>query len=433
MRNTIVLTLLVLGLGISARPARAQSSNHVVITAATTTATTLRVEGSGFRRRAADPPPDVLMGVGPSGSLQPLALVGLATDTILVATLPTPAPPTGSYRVFVYRGHADRRSRDNDDPNDFATIDVTMGLAGPIGPIGPLGPTGAGGPIGPTGPVGLTGAIGPIGPAGPTGSSGLVGPAGATGPIGSTGPTGADGPIGPTGPAGVQGETGPTGASGIIGPITPNIQSAITKQLPPLAQGDAAMVELTTLVTYPYSLTPVGIDTTNNGPLALSVSEDVGSRTCPEDSTRPGGQACRQHFDLWFAPDACQFSRSSYTLHLQYTTPGQAATDIAFTLKSENWCLPTTVSASAPTITSISPPTVRRGDAFTLIVTGTNFLSNVAPAVRLNTTNAAVTTYTDTQIVLDVPGTVLQSYVGLLPISIVTGNGTSKVVYLRVQ
>jgi len=210
------------------------------------------------------------------------------------------------------------------------------------------------------------------------------------------------------------------------------MKAAITKQLSPVGDGEPALVEITTLVTYPYSLEVVGIDTVD-GDSPLGVSENVAFGSCPENSgNRPGGQACRQRFTVLFPYNHCRFSDDTYRLRLRYTTPGQTDPEIQFTLNSENWCEVATVPVNAPQIVSINPDEVHRGQAFTLVIDGNNFATDAAPAVRLYNVNVTVTSFTDTQITLDLPATVLQNYRGLLPIRVLTGAGASNVVYLMV-
>jgi hypothetical protein len=377
------------------------------------------------------------MGIGPNGSLQLLTLVGTPTNTLVIATLPTPAPAPGSYRVFVYRGHADHRSHDNDDRNDYGTIDVAIGLAGPVGPVGPVGPMGPVGPSGAAGPAGSTGPAGSQGPQGaqgPVGPPGSQGPQGAPGPIGNTGPQGPAGPQGPDGPQGPAGPQGPQGPAGSTGPILPDLRAAITEQISPLNIGDPFIIQIATVVTYPWSLTLIGVDAAP-GAQAPEFFGEVPSAYCPTpSSSRPGGQACFQYFNLLLDTNLfCQLNNFGYTFHFQYRTPGQANPDVSITVNSENFCASATVAPNPPIVNSVSPTTVAAGGQFTLTINGSNFLGGGgAPAVKLQGTALhAPTSYTDTQI------TFMISTVGIttttkVPVQVVTGGGSSNVVYFTV-
>jgi hypothetical protein len=424
-RFALALTITAM-IAVSASTAAA-SSNTVEISGVTVTPPTITIDGDGFRARERwvwwfERGPIVLMGGGPDGGLQPLT-VQSATDSKIVARLPEPAPAAGSYRLVVYRADG----RNGRGPS--ASIDITIGAVGPTGapgPIGPQGMTGPAGPIGPQGPQGETGPAGVQGLPGAQGDKGETGPAGPQGPMGPEGPQGQDGPQGP------QGAQGPAGPAGFTGPLLPVMKAAITKQLSPIGDGEPALVEITTLVTYPFSLDLLGLDTIEGGS-PLGVTENVAARSCPENSSnRPGGQACRQRFTVLFPYNVCRFSDDTYRLRLKYTTPGQTNPEIQFTLNSENWCEVTTVSPNAPQIINITPDEVHRGQAFTLVIDGNNFATDAAPAVRLYNVNVAVTSFTNTQITLDLPATVLQNYLGLLPIRVITGAGASNVVYLMV-
>lgn len=216
-------------------------------------------------------------------------------------------------------------------------------------------------------------------------------------------------------------------------PLDPKFRSAITKQLSPAANGEPALIELTTVVTYPYSLDMAGIDTIE-GNQPLGVTENVAARSCPESAAnRPGGLACKQRFLVLFPYNVCGLSNDTYRLRLKYTTPGQADPVVEFTLSSENWCQTEAVPANAPQIWNMSPNSASRGQALTLVIEGTNFATNAAPVVRLFTTNLAVKSYSSTQIVLELPASVLQNYVGLAPIRVLTGAGASNVFYLQVR
>jgi hypothetical protein len=408
MTRTIVFAAAVATFLTLGRDAGVGASADIVIAAASVSSSSVRIDGSGFRPRGTrDPLPIVVLG-------SQRLVVDSASDTLIQAELPSPAPAPGSYRVFVYQGRGSDDDHDRDDlKGPSAWIDVTIGTAGPVGPMGIQGPQGA---------------------IGPTGATGAAGATGATGPIGATG---ADGSTGPTGPEGAVGPTGATGA-GLTGPLLPNLKAAITKQISPLDPSSPALIEIGTLVTYPYSLQlktpPVTVVDADHTP--LGVSENVTFRPCPESSSRPGGQACLQFWTILFPYDTCAFTHDTYQLHLAYTTPGQTDPDIQFTLGSENWCDETTINPAAPVITDISPTEVTHGVAFTLVINGSNFtsLTTQPTAVKLAyTTPVVATTVSDTQVTLDIPASTLQSYRGLLPISVVTSNGFSNVVYLQVQ
>ncbi|HTR77095.1 MAG TPA: IPT/TIG domain-containing protein, partial [Gemmatimonadaceae bacterium] len=375
--------------------------DDLVITGAVATSSTLQISGHGFRRGNRAGVPIVMMGGGLNGALQPLVVSPASSDALIVAQLPTPALPAGSYRVWV--SASDRNGRAVDAS---ATIDVTLGQTGPTGPVGPPGPQG------------------PIGPAGPMGPPGPTGPAG---PTGATGPQGADGPAGPTGP---QGPTGPAGPAGTTGPIVPGFVSAITEQLSPINQGDPAVVQMGTLVTYPWSVSLVGVTPGPGFAAPVSMVEDTAHAACPRASSRPGGQACLQFFNLSFSYNVCQFTNATYTLTFQYNTPGQANQTVDISLSSENWCSTTTVSSQPPVITGISPYVVTADTGFTLVVNGAHFLGDgtEAPGIKLQgNTIYAVTTYTDTQIQVTIPASATQDVTAAtyVPVVVVTDVGSS--------
>ncbi len=139
----------------------------------------------------------------------------------LMAALPVPQPPAGTYAVRVVRtmnnGMADPSPQGGD------VLNVTIGAAGPQGIQGlqgPQGPPGVKGDTGLTGATGATGPQGPQGPQGPLGPAGLKGDTGATGATGAQGAQGVQGPTGPVGPQGPQGPAGPQGLPGAPGPAT---------------------------------------------------------------------------------------------------------------------------------------------------------------------------------------------------------------------
>jgi hypothetical protein len=396
--------------------------DHLAISGAVATATTLQISGNGFRPGNHSGVPIVMMGGGPSGALQPLVVNPASSDTLIVAQLPTPARPAGSYRVQVSATNGDGHA-----VGPTATIDVTLGQSGPTGAIGPIGPTGPQGAIGPVGPAGPTGAQGATGPQGPQGPAGPTGPAGATGAQGPTGPEGPNGPQGPQGPAG---PTGPTGPAGTTGPIVPAFVSAITQQISPLDSSDFALVQMGTLVTYPWSVSLVGVTPGPGFAAPVSFAENTASDSCPRSSSRPGGQACLQFFNLSFSYNVCQFTNTTYALTFQYNTPGQANQTVNISLSSENWCSTTTASSQPPVITGISPYVVTAGSSFTLVVNGAHFLGDgtAAPGIKLQgNTVYAVTTYTDTQITLTIPASATQDITTAtyVPVVVVTDVGSS--------
>ena len=76
-----------------------------------------------------------------------------ATDTTIVANMPNPALPPGTYTLAI-----------DASTGTVALYEVTNGAVGPQGPMGFTGPTGATGAAGPAGPTGPQGSIGPIPP-----------------------------------------------------------------------------------------------------------------------------------------------------------------------------------------------------------------------------------------------------------------------------
>lgn len=97
------------------------------------------------------------------------------TNTQIVANLPAGIIP-GSYHLTVARAE---QHHEDEDKDDVAKLDVTLGAVGPQGPQGPQGIQG------PQGPQGIQGVPGPVGPQGPQGPSGLAAFAGFRCPSGS--------------------------------------------------------------------------------------------------------------------------------------------------------------------------------------------------------------------------------------------------------
>jgi hypothetical protein len=87
------------------------------------------------------------------------------TNTQIVANLPAGIMP-GSYHLTVAKAE---RHHDEDDRDDVAKLDVTLGAVGPQGPQGPQGIQG------PPGPQGVQGVPGPQGPQGPSGVASFAG------------------------------------------------------------------------------------------------------------------------------------------------------------------------------------------------------------------------------------------------------------------
>src|SRR5438552_1251173 len=148
------------------------SSNHTVyadglpplppvITSVTSDSDTLTIRGFNFGTAM----PRVLFD---AGELTPLSW---ASDQI-VAVLPSPSLPPGSYLLAVYRGPSH---------TIFGVFVATLGAVGPDGARGQRGDPGGGGPAGSAGPAG------PMGPGGPTGPQGPQGPPGERGPAGPAG------------------------------------------------------------------------------------------------------------------------------------------------------------------------------------------------------------------------------------------------------
>ncbi|MGE0447814.1 MAG: hypothetical protein AB7P99_21495 [Vicinamibacterales bacterium] len=414
------LAVMACGLG------RTAFAEDVEITGVSVSGSSVRIEGDGFRTNGRNAPAPIVVMGGPGGTLLRLA-VSSSTDTVIEAALPVPAPVPGTYRLFVHRG--DRRDdgsprRRYDGPS--ASIDITLGTVGPAGALGLTGPQGAAGPQGPQGP------IGPVGPAGAIGPQGPVGP---PGPAGETGPAGPEGPIGPVGPQGPQGAQGPEGPAGTSGPILPNFRTAITKQLEPIEIGDPALVELTTVVTYPYFVEAIDVET-SQGVAPIDFSENLADRLCPREvgvsALRPTGIECRQRFLLRYSFDTCRLS-NVHRLNLRYPTPGLPEEHVDFSLNSGNWCDETTVAVPAPQITSVTPEIFQRGHAVTITVHGEN-LNFGSPAMRVGTVNVAIPpeNILPNRVWIDFPSTTFQFYSGLLPVSVLTGGGASNVIQIRV-
>ncbi|MDE3156360.1 MAG: hypothetical protein KGN76_14755 [Acidobacteriota bacterium] len=431
LRRTAVGLAVVTMLVGSASLGRAQENRRLTITGAMVQGTTIEIDGHGFRPRGTrDPLPLVSMGGGANGSLQPLAVDPSATDSRIVAQLPTPAPAAGSYRLFVYRGH-DRGRRDNDGPS--ATIDVTIGTAGPVGPIGPtgaVGPVGPMGPIGPAGPAGPTGATGPAGPAGPTGPAGPAGPAGAQGPQGLAGAQGLQGPPGPQGPQGPAGPEGPQGPQGPAGAgfPAPYFRDAITQQIEPINDTDSAYVEIGTLLNMPYAVNLVSVQ--NVGPAGstspdfTSFAEEYDKRLCPTSD----GTSCRQYFRIYFPYSSCQWNNAQYQLTFQYSLPGYTGPTSTITLNSNNWCAEYGVNAPPPpVVANVTPTSVILGQPIQLHISGTDLFAGGQPHAIINGTSldANVVVIDASDIVVAVPTDVVNRSTTSLSIVIQTGGGVS--------
>ena len=132
--------------------AYADSSSKIIVTRAVGDLTlhTLTITGSGFLKK--NVPAKVRLG----GIYLTLTA---SSATSLTATLPASIVP-GSYPLGLVHN-----ANENDD-DDRAELDVTLGNTGPQGPVGLTGDTGPQGPIGMTGPAGPAGPVGPQGPPG---------------------------------------------------------------------------------------------------------------------------------------------------------------------------------------------------------------------------------------------------------------------------
>src|SRR5881628_1254153 len=153
------------------------------------------IEGQKFRPAGLrDPNPLVFIGVA-GGILQPLEIVN-ATDTAIIARLPSFTP--GSYHLVVYRRDSGKRD-DNRNPNEVASIDVTLGAVGLKGDKGDKGDTG------------IQGSQGLKGDKGDPGIQGLKGDKGDKGGPGAPGLQGLKGDKGDPGIQGLKGDQGETG------------------------------------------------------------------------------------------------------------------------------------------------------------------------------------------------------------------------------
>ena len=398
-----------------------------VITGAVATATTLQISGHGFRPGPRAGVPIVMMGGGPNGALRPLIVNPASSDTLIVAQLPTPAPPAGSYRVVVSAS-----DRDGHGVDPSATIDVTLGQSGPTGPVGPAGPTGPQGMIGPAGAVGSTGAQGPTGPQGPQGAAGPAGPAGATGPQGQTGPEGPDGPAGP------QGVTGPTGPTGPQGPAAgfpgPDFRAAITAQIEPIGTTDAAYVELGTLINAPYSVQLLGVQKIDSAgsttPDFTSYGEEYDERLCPTSvPSFPGGVGCYQYFRLYFPYSACVWQGAQYQFTFQYLGGGTYpnATETV-NLTSNDWCSENSFTAPPPpVVANVTPTAVIIGRPIQLHLNGTDLFAGGQIHAIINGTSmdSNVVVIDSSDIVVTVPTDVVNRNTTAMTVLIQTGGGLS--------
>ena len=133
--------------------AKGDNPNLPVIQSATATGKQITSTGSAFGTPA------------PTVHLEGTALsVSLFTDTTVVALLPSPSLPGGSYGLDLTPAGS---------PSKTASFIVTIGAVGPQGPQGSAGAQGSPGSLGPPGPPDPQGPPGPPGSAGSGGFSGI--------------------------------------------------------------------------------------------------------------------------------------------------------------------------------------------------------------------------------------------------------------------
>jgi len=216
--------------------------------------------------------------------------------------------------------------------------------------------------------------------------------------------------------------------------LVPKFRSAITKQLEPVNNGDPFEVEVTTVVTYPFTLDLVGVASLPDasgltGPMPMAVAENLDARRCPEPAfNRPGGLACRQRFRVLFPYNACGLSADAYNLKLKYTTPGQPEENVAFQLSTTYWCSVAPVQVNPPTISSLSHSIAYRSTPFDLVIYGTNLANGGVPTVRIYNVNVQPTEYTNNWII--VRNVHLPNYLGQLRIVVESGGGMSNPGYI---
>lgn len=208
--------------------------------------------------------------------------------------------------------------------------------------------------------------------------------------------------------------------------VTPDLAAAITKEIQPIEYGDMALVELVTVVNYPYKLQLIEVQTTK-GKAPITYGENLGAQNCPT-GTIGTGLKCRQRWTLLYSFNTCQFNHNT-ALKLRYTAPGLPDVTIPFSNNSNNWCDETTVSVPAPVITSFSPGSIKRGQAFDLYIVGNNFTMG-DPVVRIGGVNYTPNgTVSNTMIQLKIPANMLTGY-GPVLVQVLTGGGTSNPIYL---
>ena len=232
--------------------------------------------------------------------------------------------------------------------------------------------------------------------------------------------------MGPVGPQGPQGEPNQSAAA----LPDPNLAAAITAEIQPVEEGGLAYVDFVTVTTYPHRLTLTAV-TTLQGKAPISWAERADASSCPNpNASRPGGLECRQRFRVYYSYDTCQFDHSS-VLTLRYTTGAQADVHIPFQNHSNNWCNSTSIAVPTPSIVSMTPTQVTRGNNVTLTITTANVVGSAV--VVVNASGFTPASAVGSVLTVNIPASFLQNLYGLIPVSISTGGGTSNVVSINVQ
>ena len=238
-------------------------------------------------------------------------------------------------------------------------------------------------------------------------------------------------------------------AFGQTQPVTPGFAAAITKQISPIVVGDHALIQLTTVNTYPYYVHLLSVQATNGSPAPDSWGENVSTQACPSQSSAvPGGVACRQYFEIYWPYSTCMYHNTTAQLVFGYTMPGQPNQTVNIVLNSENWCSEYNVTSNsfpAPQITGMNVGSVQRGHDFELDVFGSylNLVSNPSNLrVYLNgawlqpsapqTMQNPLPPVMPNELRVIVPGSMTLNQEGPIQIKVQTDGGASNILLLNV-
>ena len=143
------------------------------------------------------------------------------------------------------------------------------------------------------------------------------------------------------------------------------------------------------------------------------------------------GPKCRQRFRLFYSYDTCRFDHQEVAQFRFVGGTVQQDIYVPFSNNSNNWCAVQPVSVPTPVIASVTPTTVTRGSAFTLVITGDHFQVS-QPSIGLDVYSLFPSTVTNTRLTLEITPTFLQLHKGLIPVWVITSGGKSNVVYVNV-